>query len=606
MQEKDFHVRFLDRSFAAHYLITDASVRKVLQHLFTKDCLFGIDTETEALPNCKHIDTAALSPHLGQIRLVQIFDGSVSYVIDLRALDSFTLQLLKEFLRAKKFVAHNALFECMFFRRLGVERINLGCTYIAAKLIMHATYPSDEGLSASLENLVNQVFGQEILKKLQTSDWSAQELTFEQIEYAALDAVSVWFLAHKLAPGLERLGLNRSYKLCKNAQYAIADIQINGMAFDKERHLKLIPIWKEKLYAAKKKVLAMTGLEDLTPDTLGRWFEKNLPPNVLAVWPRTETEKLSTNADTLADFSFLPIVEPFSSYQEMKKLTSTYGHNLINQINPVTGRIHASYNICGARTGRLSSHHPNLQQCPRDSDIRANFYATGQHTIFSADYSQIELRVAAELSQDRQMLDAYRKGIDLHALTASKVTGKGIEAVSKDDRQLAKGINFGLLFGLGKQKFVHYANKSYGVKITQTEAEEAIDVFRETYSGYREWQLGQAEKCSHTQEVRTPCGKLRKLFPDNTYGTSMNTPVQGGAAEVMLYALIRLKQALAGSAAKLVNCVHDEILIEAPLGMDLKPIITECMTDAYTDVFPNGITNGLVGVGSGPNWAEAK
>lgn len=608
MDEKKFTVRFQEREFPAYYICSVENAEKVIARLSSGEKLIAVDTETAAKPNCKHLPHAPLSPHLGQIRLVQLFDGECVYVLDLLHIPF--LPSLKMLLECSKLVAHNALFDYSFFKMAGVERMNLGCTYILAKLMFHATYPTDEGLSASLENLVNTVFEERILKHVQTSDWSEPDLTFEQVEYAALDAVCVWFLAHKLTNGVQRLGLERSYKLCKNAQYTISELQINGIGFNKDAHLLLIPKWKEQLYAAKKKVLALTGLEDLTSDTLGKWLEKNLPKNVFDIWPRTDTGKLSTNADTLSDFSFLPIVAPFSDYQEMKKLTSTYGHNLLTQINPITGRIHASYNICGARTGRLSSSHPNLQQLPRDAAIRGNFQAPKRRHLFCADYSQIELRVAAELSRDPEMLKAYREGIDLHALTASKITGKGIAAITKDERQLAKGVNFGLLFGLGKQKFSHYAHKSYGVKVSQEEAEEAIDVFRTTYAGYREWQLNQAETCAVSCAVRTPCGKLRRLASDNTYGTSMNTPVQGGAAEVMLYALIRLSRAFKNTDVKLVNCVHDEILVEADSTHTTDPwlsnTIKECMTDAFTDVFPDGITRDLVEVGHGQTWSEAK
>jgi len=608
MEQKSFPISFCGDAFMGHYITDCATADGLIRRLLAKDILFGVDTETAALKEFKHIPLAALSPHLSQVRLLQVFDGKNSIVFDL--FQTGHIPLLKRFLSEKRFIAHNALFDLMFFKKMGIENMDIGCTLILARLLFHAVYPKDEGLSASLDNLVHSLLGVDISKQNQASDWS-KPLTFEQIEYAALDAICVRRLAEKMASGLTKFGLERVYSLYKASQHPIASMQLNGLYLDSEAHQKLIPVWRNDLYQAKKEVLRLTGLEDVTPHTLASWLEKNLPKDVLRIWPRTEEEKLSTDADTLADFSHLEIVAPFSQYQEKKKLTSTYGNHLLTQINPKTGRIHAGYKICGARTGRLSSAHPNLQNLPRDAGIRANFRATGQNTFLCADYSQIELRVAAELSQDKTMLEAYRNGIDLHALTASKITNKRVEDVTKSERQMSKAFNFGLMFGLGKQKFAHYARKSYKIEISQQDAEEAIDTFRETYSGYRAWQLNQVEKTEVSLTATTACGKLRKFPKDNYYGGCLNQPVQGSAAEIMLYALVHLYKSLKlGNAAKLVNCVHDEILVECREEKEctdiLKTVMVNSMTQAYLDVFPNGITRDLVEVKQGKNWNEAK
>ncbi len=207
------------------------------------------------------------------------------------------------------------------------------------------------------------------------------------------------------------------------------------------------------------------------------------------------------------------------------------------------------------------------------------------------------------------MLRAYKNGIDLHSLTASQISKKSLKDVTKEDRQRAKALNFGLLFGLGARKLSHYAKKSYGVTIEASEASETVRAWRELYGGYASWQQEQVRKAGSSFEVRTPFGKLRKLPSDNTYGTSMNTPVQGGAAEVMLHALCRLKDTFDGyPGIKVVNCVHDEILVEVPLGYeeDVKRMIEKEMTLAYLDVFPSGITNKLVDAHVGKTWAESK
>lgn len=607
MQQTQFSVSFLGQSYNVLYVKDKSTALQILEGLMQKDCLFGIDTETMCKPQYSHRSDAALSAHLGQIRLLQVFDGKNSVIFDLLHIGD--VRIFLAFLSSKRFVAHNAIFDLQFFMQMGVKTMNIGCTYLVAKLLFHASYPTDEGLSASLQALTEQMFKVDMNKAMQRSDWSVPELTFEQIEYASLDAICVLKLAEKLSPGIEKLGLTRIYKLSKAAQHPIARMQLNGILLDVERHREKISEWRTALYAAKKNLLSITGLEEITGHKLSGWLDTNLPPNVRRVWPETESGKLSTDAHTFADFSFLPIVAPFAEYQRLEKLTSTYGNRLIDQINPATGRLHAQYKICGARTGRLSSSSPNLQNLPRDNDIRRNFVAVSGNTFLCADYSQVELRVAAELSRDKSMLEAYRNGIDLHALTASKVSHKSLSEVTKSDRQFAKAINFGFLFGLGARKFSHYAKKSYKVEVTEDEAAEAVSVFRETYAGYREWQIEQATRAHETLTCRTPCGKLRKLPHDNTYGNSMNHPVQGGAAEIMLYALVRLDRQLGPSSiTKIVNCVHDEILLEcSPEDKEgCSYILEDCMTQAFLDVFPDGITRSLVETKSGNSWGACK
>jgi ribonuclease D len=158
------------------------------------DRLFGLDTETQRLPEYAHIETAALSPHLGTIRLLQIYDGEQTYVFDLNYVD---FNIFVPFLQTKRFVAHNALFDLSFLNARGVYDIEIGCTYILFKIITHATYPVDTGLSASLEAVTKALFNQEIVKVNQASDWSVDDLLFEQIEYSALDPICCYKIAEK-------------------------------------------------------------------------------------------------------------------------------------------------------------------------------------------------------------------------------------------------------------------------------------------------------------------------------------------------------------------------------------------------------------------------
>jgi DNA polymerase I len=607
VKDHQFDVKFLDQTYRCFYVKNLVGALSAIDQLSEKDCLFGIDTETEALPKYSTVPGAALSPLLSTIRLLQVCDGKNSIVFDIKFIEDFSI--FKKFLETKRFIAHNAIFDLQFFMRQGIQNMNIGCTYLLAKLIFHALYPDDGNLSAGLGNLVNEVFKVQLYKKMQQSDWSVPELTFEQVEYAALDAITVLKLAEKFAPALVKLKLERSYKLAKDVQHPVALMQLEGLALDEPRYMETVEKWRKDLRKARKDVVKLTGLDELTPHKLAEYLESTLEPELLAIWPRTETGKLSTDSNTFADFSHLELIEPFSRFQKAEKLCTAFGMKLLTQRNQADGKLHAQYKIMGARTGRFSCTKPNLQQLPRDKDVRKNFVPDEGKVFICADYSQIELRVAAEVSQDETMLRAYKDGVDLHALTASKISKKPLEAVTKADRQMAKAFNFGLLFGLGTKKFSHYAKKSYGVDVSQEDASAAIKIFRDTYAGYREWQLNQAAVCGETKEVRTPCGKLRKLPADNTYGTSMNTPVQGGAAEVMCHALVRLyKFWLKNPVFTLVNCVHDEIMLATipEKAKYVQGILEGCMVEGFLDVFPNACARKIVEAKVGPSWGDVK
>jgi len=605
MKETSFEVKFLDKKYSSHYIKTKENTYKALKKLDKCKNILGIDTETRALDEFKHLKDAALSPHLSRIRLIQVFDGTTAYVFDLDYIKDDSIFI--EFLETHNFIAHNAVFDISFLMKMGVLDIKCGCTMIAAKLVFHAVYPNDGGLGVNLAALVEKLLKTNILKKVQVSDWSVPELTFEQIEYSAIDAIAVYKLAEKLGVLIKKYNLEKIYNLCKDAQHPIAQMKLSGIGFDTIAHAKLMETWKTKLWEKKKEVLALTKLEEITPFKISSWLQLNLDKDTLAIWPRTATNKLSTDANTLSEFSHLPVIAPFSEYQKLDKLTSSFGTSLVLQVNLATHRIHPQYWICGARTGRLSCSDPNIQQIPRDKDIRAIFIADKGKKLICADYSQIELRIAAEVSQDSVMQNIYKQGLDLHSMTASMVAGKPIDKITKEERQLGKALGLGLLYGLGAKKFAHYVKKNFQLEISQEKALDAVQSFYDTYPEFRQWQLKQSNEAQTNFIVTTPFGKRRRVDEDTYYGASLNHPIQGGAAEVMLCALVNLFKNLP-SMARLVACVHDEVLIEChnDLVIETKHIVKDCMIKAYLQVYPTGFTNNLVSIGVGDSWSEAK
>jgi DNA polymerase-1 len=620
VEQTAFTVSFFGESYPAYYIKDKSDAIRALEKLIQKDLLFGIDTETMALERYRSIGKAALSPHLSKVRLLQVFDGKSAVVFDMLYIEDAII--FRRFLESKRFIAHNAVFDLQrFMHEFHVQNMNIGCTMILAKILFHATYATDEGLSASLQNLIESVFKVEVAKENQASDWAASDLTFEQVQYSALDPLYCLKLAERLAPGLPKLGLVNTYQLLKKAQHPIASLELNGIRLDVERHREAVGIWRDKLYSAKKELLDITGLEKITSHTVADYLYQTLPKETLAIWPVTESGKLSTDANVFSEFSYLDIVKPFSEFQKRSILTSTFGSQLISDVNPATGRLHCRFNLTGARTGRLSCSRPNLQNIPRspdkeykalhtdEPDLRAHFVAGDGCSLVGADFNQVEIRAAAELSRDQNMLNAYREGLDIHAITAASISGKRIEDITKEDRRRAKAISFGALYGIGSKKLSNYAKKSYKADISPADSSEILREWRELYSGYAEWMQIQVKNAQKTLSSRTPIGKLRCLSSDNTFGSAANTPIQGGSAEAMIASLVTIYDKIRNSdEIKLINCVHDEVLLDVEKGYEAeaKTLLEESMTAGFLFVFPNGITRGLVEAHIGDSWAGVK
>jgi DNA polymerase-1 len=231
--------------------------------------------------------------------------------------------------------------------------------------------------------------------------------------------------------------------------------------------------------------------------------------------------------------------------------------------------------------------------------------------LVRADYNQMQLRVAAILSGDARLLDAYERGLDVHRLTAASVLAKRPGDVTPEERSLAKAIAFGILFGIGPKALRGYALNKYGVRISVGEAAQVRNRFFETYPDVRRWQLAQAEEAQRTCCSVTPMGRVRNFAredKDDFHTAAMNTPIQGGEGEVILAALALLPEALDPLDGLLVNCVHDEVLVECPesTATGVEAVLVDCMKRGMQHVFPAASLKGLVEVGHGPTWADAK
>ncbi|MCY4586092.1 MAG: DNA polymerase I [Bryobacterales bacterium] len=326
---------------------------------------------------------------------------------------------------------------------------------------------------------------------------------------------------------------------------------------------------------------------------------------------RGKTKGRSTASDVLEEIAPThEIVPKVLEYRRQTKLKNTYVDALPSLVSRKTGRLHTTYNQCGSATGRLSSSHPNLQNIPirseRGREIRAAFVARQGWKLLAADYSQIELRVLAHISQDPVLVDAFRNNEDIHTRTAAEVFGVPPLAVGAEERRRAKAVNFGIVYGLSPFGL----SKQLG--IPQSESRQYINAYFERYAGVKKFMDGAIDEARRTGHTRTLLGRLRPI-PDLdsrnpaargfAERTAINSPIQGSAADLIKLAMIRVDRRLreAGSQALMLLQVHDELLFESPENevAELAAIVKQEMEGAYKLRVPL-----LADVKTGDNWRD--
>jgi DNA polymerase-1 len=550
---------------------------------------------------------AGLDPNRAIIRLAQFYlGGATAYVFDLAKLPFKILEPLL----TMPLVAHNALFETSFLIAAGIEPAvlpRIDCTMLAANALF-GTLPSLADLAGDQLRLV-------VDKSQQSSDWAAQELDEEQIAYAASDAVIAEQLSRKLLPRLATR--QRVYRAMVEAQPSVAWLRTRGMFLDAEALVGLRESWSAERDAASETVAELLpGINPKSARQVAGWLNETLTPRERTAWPRTRTGWLSTSSTDLASLDEQPAVAALVRLRKLDKLLSTYGDALADHVNSATGRVHADYRIAGAKTGRFSCSKPNVQNQPTGKDggpsLRSVWSAPEGRVLVGGDWSQMELRAAAIIGDDFKMKTAFKNDQDLHRLTAVSVSGRSLDAITKDgrERQLAKALNFGLLYGMGAPRFRQYAADDYGVAMTDAEARRSRDAFFKTYHGLHRWQGTQAHLSELKGYAETRMGRRVEWRREGgfSYTLALNTPIQGSCAEALLVALAALPAALKGLAAFPVALIHDEILLEAA-DVDAARVaeaLELVMTDAFCELFPESPRSGLVEVKCGRTWADVK
>jgi len=365
----------------------------------------------------------------------------------------------------------------------------------------------------------------------------------------------------------------------------------------------------------------ISGLEKNIHELAGFGFNINSPPQLAEVLfdrlhlqpPRRSRAKArSTAAEVLEELGLVhDLPKKVLEYRELSKLKSTYADVLPRLIHPVSRRLHTRFSQTGTATGRLSSSNPNLQNIPVRSElgreIRAAFVAGPGNALLSADYSQIELRILAHLSEDPVLTEAFRRGEDIHSRTAQEVFGVAPFAQTYEHRRVAKVINFGVIYGLSAFGLAQQLG------IDQKEAAKFIAAYFERYSGVKEYLDRQIEETRRTGITKTLFGRVRQIPEINSpqpplrsfaERTAMNTPMQGTAADLIKLAMIELDRRLAVDfESRMILQVHDELLFEGPEKeiKSLTKVVKEVMEGVYELRVPL-----LVDTKVGPNWRDMK
>ena len=583
--------------------ITDAARCTHALAVLGDSSLISVDIETARNDEDPR---SGLDPHKASIRLVQFYDGNdVVYVFDCFKEDMWSA-LSGSKIWSLPMVAHNALFELKHLKNAGIVIPNIGCTMLQSNALT--------GELPKLSRLVKKFLNQKLNKEYQTSDWAVEDLISEQLEYAALDAVVTYRIAHIQADKLAQANLIPVYLTMKNAQTSIAEMELNGFLFNLDDHELLIGLWKEEKAVAQEELTSVfVGINLNSGKQVAGWLQENLDKDELKKWPKTPKGQLKTDTTSFSHHPELEVTRPLLVYKELAKKLSTYSEKYRKHINNVTGRIHGNYRLGGNVTGRIPCSSPNLQQIPRDPDFRSLFIAPPGKLLLVADYSQIQLRIAALLSKDQNMLEAFNNGIDLHKQTAAAILAIPATNITKEQRQMGKAVSFGLLFGQGARGLARYAKTAYGIDMSELEASEARAIFFKSYPELAKWQRLTGIRAKQRMRVETPGGRVRDFNREKMgykFTEALNTPIQGAEAEILMNTLGLLPSRIKSQDIQLVNIIHDELVfeIEEDRTEIAKEIIERAMVDGFLRSFPEAknMTSDLVESSIGNNWYEAK
>jgi len=433
--------------------------------------------------------------------------------------------------------------------------------------------------------------------------------------YAADDAEIIFRLMPQLQVELEKCQATRLFDEVEMPLVSvIAAMEMEGIALDKaylhqmsEELSGRMKIMEAQIYESAGLPFNLNSPQQLSEALFNRLGLR--PPDRTR---RTATGFYSTSADVLESLKGAhPVVDWILEYRELSKLKSTYIDALPLQVNPNTSRVHTSFNQTGSVTGRIASSDPNLQNIPVRTElgrqIRRAFIAEPGNELLSVDYSQVELRIVAHMSQDQAMLSAFRSGLDIHTTTAAALYSISPGEVSGAQRSRAKSINFGLIYGISPYGLTRYTD------LTLAEAEDFVKAYFQQFPGIKHYLDSMRRQAADVGYVETLLGR-RRYFPTlKTQSNQMirnreereaiNAPIQGTAADIMKIAMLGVPAALAqaGLSSRMLLQVHDELVLECPRDeiRETAALVSEVMQNAYSLEAPLRTE-----ARSGPNWYE--
>ena len=514
-------------------------------------------------------------------------------------------------------VGQNIKYDALILSRYGVEVTPVDDTMLLSFVL-------DGGLHGhGMDVLADTHLGVSTVKYKDVVGTGKKQITFDYVpleaarDYAAEDADITLRLHQTLKPQLVQEKMTTVYETIERPLVPVVwAMEKEGIGVDPEKLRGLSRDFTQRLAGLEAEVHELAGEEFNigSPKQLGEiLFEKMSLPG----GKKNKSGGYGTDASVLEDLAAgghdLParVLE----WRQIAKLKSTYSDALLEQINPATGRIHTSYAMAGAQTGRLSSTDPNLQNIPVRTEegrkIRGAFVAREGWKLLSLDYSQIELRVLAHMAGIDALVDAFRDGQDIHAMTASQVFDVPIEGMDPMIRRQAKAINFGIIYGISAFGLARQLG------IARGDAKNYIDAYFERYPGIRDYMDGAVEQCRKAGLVETLFGRRIHLDAINAKNPmqrnyaerqAINAPIQGSAADIIKRAMIRVPPAIAdaGLDARMLLQVHDELLFETPEDQVEKTIevVKETMEAAALPALELKVPL-VVDAGIGDDWATA-
>lgn len=593
-------------------VLTRAQLETWLQKLQAADC-FAFDTETSSL-NAMQAEIIGVSfccedGVAAYVPLAHDYLGAPEQLSRSQVLAALT-PLLQD--QRKTIIGQNLKYDLKVLANYQIDvKATLADTMLQS-YVLNSTERHD------MDSLAKKYLQRETIHYEDVAGKGAKQILFSQVaiekatQYAAEDADITWQLYHFFKARLAKdIALEKVYQTLELPLMPILmEMERTGVLVDALLLAKQSKTLEVSMQQLSDKIFEASGevFNIASTKQLGEVLYEKLQLPVLKKTPKGQP---STAENVLQELAFdYELPKWILQYRSLAKLKSTYTDALPKEINPTTKRVHTSYRQAVTSTGRLSSSDPNLQNIPiktaEGRQVREAFVAAEGCQLISADYSQVELRIMAHLSQDKNLLYAFNQGLDVHRATAAEVLGKSVEAVTTEERRSAKAVNFGLIYGMSAFGLAQQLN------ISRQEAQQYIDIYFERYPGVKAYMDRTREQAIEQGYVETVFG--RKLFlPAIQSNNAMqrkaaeraaiNAPMQGTAADIIKQAMIHLHQALQSyPGVKLIMQVHDELIVEAPMALveKVQQLMIEVMQNAADLSVPL-----LVEANHGHSWEAA-